>query len=133
VLITVRDSLVVSLLKIGARAMVAVAALALGAFLISQGLVQASLWAAVLGLPLSIVIALAGLWSAVLTAKALARDSGSKQLCQNGETADAHHFDEPRRGSIHQDRTGGITIAHTGDGDITITGTSADGPDHDIR
>jgi hypothetical protein len=57
--------------KIGLVAATFVVAAALAAFLIGQGLNKAGTWATILGLPIAIVSAAAGVWAAVLASRAL--------------------------------------------------------------
>lgn len=109
-------------LRISVCGAVAATALALGSYLISQGLVRASLWAAALGLPLTVVITVTGIWAAVLASRALGRDSARNKITT--PQAGVRESGNPRAsGGIRQDSTGGITIAHTGTGDITVTDT----------
>jgi hypothetical protein len=105
--------------KLGVAAALIVAASALGAFLVfllRQGLVRASLWATLLVLPLTVIIAVAGAWAAVLAARAL--HDGQERTERSPAAGAAFRPDISRSGSIYQTKTGGPAIAHTGVGDI---------------
>ena len=116
--------------RAGAGAVMVAAAAALAVFLVSQGLDKASLWATVIGLPLAAIIAISGVWTTFLAARSL---RGSEQQNETPHTADPRDDSRPgvtRSGSIHQDNTRGTAIAHTGSGDIGITGLpTGDSPD----
>jgi hypothetical protein len=104
-------------LVVAAVLMVTVGALGVVlAFLLRQGLAKASSWATVLVLPLTVVIAIAGIWAAVLAARGLRAGeevADDKKAAAQGVA---------RSGSIYQTGTRGSAIAHTGWGDISITG-----------
>lgn len=106
-------------LKPGVAGVLIVAAGVLGmllAFLMRQGLAKASLWATFLVLPLTVVIAIAGVWAAVLAARGLHAD----RVPAGGKAAAGP--DIARSGSVYQTGTQGLAIAHTGRGDINLTG-----------
>ena len=89
----------------------------LGSFLIIQGLERASLWAAILGLPLTAIGTAAGVWTALLTVRTL---RGSREQA-GAEPSGSDSSVVKQSGNIQQTSTEGITIGHTGDGDINIT------------
>lgn len=117
------------LLKAGVAAVLIGTATVLGAaitYLLQQGLDTASLWASVLGLPLAVVIAVSGVWTAVAAAKASRqpafsgrKGSASGRGAQAQPAAKRDMADVERSGDIHQDHTG-RAIAHTGCGDIEV-------------
>ena len=117
-------------LRFSVATVATVAASVLGVFLASQGLMRASLWATALGLPLTVIIAVAGVWTAVLAAKTLAREP-NQQARKALDTAGGSPKECGEPGNIRQDGTGGITIAHTGTGHITVTGPLAEDGRHD--
>jgi len=85
-------------------------------FLLRQGLGKASMWATFLVLPLTVIIAVAGVWATVVAAH------GSSE--GRGEAPDHSLEKMPvrpsvvRSGDIRQEHTAGPSIAHTGAGDI---------------
>lgn len=117
------------LLKAGLAAVLTGTGTALGiaiTYLLQQGLDTASLWASVLGLPLAVVIAVSGVWTAVAAAKASREPavsgrngsaSGRGTHAQPAGKSDMGDVD--RSGDIHQRHTG-TAIAHTGCGDIEV-------------
>lgn len=104
-------------LRAGVAAGLVVAAGALGvllAFLLRQGLAKASMWATFLVLPLTVVIAIAGIWAAVLAAQGLHADRGPTDRSTAAEPGVGSS------GSVYQTNTDGPAIAHTGLGDINF-------------
>ena len=104
---------------VGASAGLTLAVAGAAGFLASQGLVRASLWAVVLGLPIAVVAAAAGVWATVLTVKpsrgeSVPGPSGKLGAPDNAPPAGM------RSGSIRQEGTRGTAVAHTGSGDICI-------------
>ena len=89
--------------------------------LLRQGLEQASLWATFLVLPLTVISTFAAVWALIAAARAGGDDQDPVKRSQARR--------EPARsgvgvsGNIHQERTGGTTVAHTGAGDIVIEAT----------
>jgi hypothetical protein len=90
-----------------------------GIFLVSQGLGKASSWAAVIGLPLTAVGVIAGVWTAILTRRIL---QGPRRQA-TAELSDAASNGVSKSGKIRQKNTDGITIAHTGSGDVDVRKT----------
>lgn len=108
-------------LKICVAGVLIVMACALGAllgYLLQQGLLRASLWATFLVLPLTVVTAVAGVWAAVLAARAL-RDGREQNERRSAEDV-VDSAVVARSGNVHQERTCGPAIAHTGAGDIIV-------------
>jgi hypothetical protein len=74
------------------------------------------MWATFLVLPLTVVVAVAGVWAAVVAARGSSED--------RSEAPDHSLENVPvrpsvvRSGDIHQEHTAGPSIAHTGAGDI---------------
>ena len=100
---------------------VAVVMGALMASLLRQGLDKASLWASLLGLPLTVLIAVCGAWTVVLAAKEVhSSEVPGRSGPGSAPTTDARYLS--RSGDIWQSHTGGSTVAHTGVGDINVTG-----------
>jgi high-affinity Fe2+/Pb2+ permease len=85
-------------------------------FLLRQGLGKASMWATFLVLPLTVVVAVAGVWAAVVAARG-SREDRSEATDQNLEKSPIRPS-VARSGDIHQEHTAGPSIAHTGAGDI---------------
>ena len=86
------------------------------AYLLRQGLDQASLWASYLGLPLTVCIAVSGVWAVILAARALRTERQEK--CASGQPASSetgHASAKLGPASIGQDVT---AIA---DGECRIT------------
>ncbi|SRR5258706_11603630 len=104
--------------KVAAWAAVFAAAAGFGIFLVSQGLNRAASWTIIVGLPVTVVGVIAGVWSAVLATRALR------------ETRARRETEAPPRpsssGDIRQRKTHGITIAHIGKGDIRVRGNDRD-------
>jgi hypothetical protein len=75
--------------KIGLVAAAFVLTAAVAAFLIGQGLNKAGTWATVLGLPIAILSAAAGVWSAVLAARTL-REAHSSTVPVSAPLREAH-------------------------------------------
>ncbi len=90
-----------------------------GIFLVSQGLIRASLWATIAGLPVTLVGGIAGVWSAVVASRAL-RKTGQRDEIEASRAAS-------RSGDIRQEGSGGITIAHSGKGNIVVQSETAAG------
>ncbi|GAA3812908.1 tetratricopeptide repeat protein [Sphaerisporangium flaviroseum] len=89
----------------------------LGFFLVGQGLDRASLWASVLGLPLSAIATAMGAWAALLAAKTLHATRGSLATDDATETL-------VRRTSMplgtRNTIVDGVIVAHTGDDDVVV-------------
>jgi hypothetical protein len=104
-------------LRAGLAVALIVAAAALGGslvYLLHRGLATASLWATFLVLPLTVIIAVAAIWAAVLAARVPRDDQVQKQGIA------AEDGGPPRigkSGDIHQGHSG-TAVAHTGAGDI---------------
>jgi hypothetical protein len=86
--------------------------------LLRQGLERASLWATFLVLPLTVISTAAAVWAVTAAARtsgygqdATQRSPARREPAQSGVTMS---------GSIHQESTGGTTVAHTGVGDIVM-------------
>jgi hypothetical protein len=100
----------------------------LGLFLVSEGLNRASAWVTVLGFPLVLAGAAAGVWS-VVRAVRTGRETRQVDTPLQQKSQDSSGASTPARpemgasGSIRQSNTGGINVAHTAQGDINITGT----------
>lgn len=109
------------LARAGAGAGVAVGATGLAVFLVSQGLVKASLWASVLGLPVALIIAVAGVWAALLAAKAPHGHGQGQAAGTTSKPNDDGTADDTRSGSIYQVSTSGTAMGSTGSGDIHYT------------
>jgi hypothetical protein len=104
------------------------AAAALAGVLASQGLTQASLWAAVLGLPAAVIAAAAGVWATVLAAKPRQKGERGADAEPDAATGQAHR-EVQGSGSVRQKDTHGTAVAHTGSGDINIGQIPARKPD----
>jgi hypothetical protein len=104
------------------------AAAGLGVFLVSEGLSRASLLVTVLGFPLALVGAAAGIWTAVLTAQGL-REARQADARRGQEDHTVHGTPPPAPprteapGSVEQHSLTGDNIAHTGKGDINVNRT----------
>lgn len=105
-------------LKVTALAALFAAAAGFGIFLVSQGLSRAASWAIIVGLPMTLVGMIAGVWSAVLAARALRETRGMTEVSPRGS----------KSSEIRQKKTHGITVAHTGKGNIRIRRN-----DHDVE
>lgn len=83
-------------------------------FLVGQGLVRASLWATVLSFGLAGLGVVVGVWGLI----------AARQPSRAADAPDRRdrHPADGRTGSITQISSGGITIAHTGEGDINTSG-----------
>jgi hypothetical protein len=105
-----------------------VAGAGLGLFLVREGLDRASAWVTVLGFPLVVAGTAAGVWS-VVRAAGTGREGRRVDTPLRQESQDLSGQSTPERpgmdasGSIRQSNTGGINAAHTGQGDINLTGT----------
>ena len=100
-----------------------VAGASLGLFLVSEGLNQASAWVTVLGFPLVLAGAAAGVWAAVLAART-ARETRQAGMPSEQEGQGPSETSKPARpgidtpGSIWQQ--GDHNTIHTGQGDINL-------------
>jgi hypothetical protein len=112
--------------RLSAAAALIVASIGLTVFLVSQGLGKASLWAAVLGLPVAVIAAVAGVWSTIVAIKSFREHATEASLRSDISS------DPSTTGEIRQRGNRGTTIAHTGSGDIHVTtdagGEQQDGP-----
>jgi hypothetical protein len=117
--------------KAGLAAVLIGAAAVLGvlmAYLLRQGLDKASLWASVLGLPLTVIIAVSGVWTAVLAAKANREPALSSRTGSASGRGTQARTAVIRSGDIRQDHISGPAIAHTGVGDVFLTVPTAQKP-----
>jgi hypothetical protein len=90
-------------------------------FLVGQGLDRAGLWATVLTFGLTAAGTVASIWAVVLArspADVVDVPDGERAPDARGETAGP----SPAPGSITQTSSSGTNIAHTGNGDINISG-----------
>jgi hypothetical protein len=119
--------------KVSLAAVLILAAVVLAAFmayLLRQGLDRASLWATYLGLPVTVITGSAGVWAAVLAAKALHGAENMLEADQGGSSGGVRPSISGS-GGIRQSNTGGITIAQIGSGDIDVTGQPTQEPPHE--
>jgi hypothetical protein len=98
---------------------IAVGLLVLMVYLLQQGLAEASMWATLLVLPLTVIIAVAGLWAAVVAARS--HRSGPERAGSGPGPSVACAPTIGSSGSISQDSRGGLAAAHSGTGDIMVT------------
>jgi hypothetical protein len=107
--------------RVGACVGILAASIGFTVFLVDQGLGNASLWAAVLGLPVAVIAAVAGIWSTVLTVRSSREHDGEPP-----PHPDTNPVPAPS-GGIRQSDNRGIAIAHTGSGDIHVTADASTG------
>ena len=107
-------------MRVSAGIILVALAAGLCVFLVRQGLGKASLWASILGLPLAAIIAVAGVWAAVLAARSMRGSHLQRETPEaTGLSLDARPG-VSGTGTIRQRETRGTTVAHTGSGDINV-------------
>jgi hypothetical protein len=85
-------------------------------FLVGQGLVRASLWGTIGSSGLAAIGTAASVWG-LITARRTPR------IADDSATMDSRRSGGPT-GAITQVNSGGVNIAHTGEGDINVSGSA---------
>jgi len=84
-------------------------------FLAGQGLARAGLWASILSFGLTGVGTAASIWGLVVTRRPRDHKNAPEAMDQTAKG-------RPQSGAITQGNSGGVNIAHTGSGDINVSG-----------
>lgn len=77
------------------------------------------MWAIIAGFPVTLVGVIAGVWSAILAVRAPRKKGQQREEEWASPSVSTS-------GDIRQRGTHGITIAHTGEGEIRVTASDAD-------
>ena len=121
--VSVHDGQMARWIWVAGGAAVFVAGTGLGLFLVSQGLGRASAWVTVLGFPLVLAGATAGVWAVVQAART-GRAARHTDMTPQQESQNPPRAGMPARPSVNASgsirQRGRFNVGHTGQGDINL-------------